>query len=127
MDFTVDLSQLPPEVAGRVIRKIQHEDRARFDLELLEQRRAKKFLDRVVRPGFNNELGRQSLFMMPTQVHAFRQLYGQLCWADPDFAPWVARQEQHKDFVVPDVGTKIQIGYTGRGWSKHQTQKPKHQ
>jgi len=114
MDFSVDLSGLRPDVANAVIRKIQHEDRARFELERIEQIRTKALLDQVVKPGFNNAMGRQTMFLMPSQAHAFRQLYGQLCWADPDFAPWVLKQDQHADLRVKDVGTKIQVGYTGR-------------
>ena len=114
MDFSVDLSQLPPEVANRAIRKIQHADRAQFELERIEQIRTKQLLDQVVKPGFNNQLGRQSMFIMPSQMHAFRRIYGQMCWADPDFAPWVLKQDQHADFRVRDVGTRIQSGYTGK-------------
>lgn len=114
MDFSVDLSQLPPEVANRVIRKIQHADRAQFELERIEQIRTKQWLDRVVVPGWNNQMGRQNMFIMPTQVDAIRRLHGPLCWADPDFAPWVLKQDQHADFRVRDVGTRIQSGYTGK-------------
>lgn len=114
MDFTVDLSKLPPAVAQRVIKKIRHEDRARFDLDLLEQRRLKQLHDELAQPGWNTNMGRQTMCITPGQWQAFMQVYGQRCWADPDFAKWVLKQEQHADFRVKDVGTKIQSGYTGK-------------
>jgi hypothetical protein len=114
MDFTVDLSGLPPDVANGVIRKIRHDDRARFDLDLIEQQRTKRLMDQVVAPGWNNNIGRQTMQISPGQWAAFMRVYGQHCWADPDFAPWVLKQEQHADFRVKDVGTKIQSGYNGK-------------
>lgn len=114
MDFTVDLSGMPPAVANQVIRKIRHSDRARFELDLLEQRKLKQLHDEVVAPGWNTNIGRQTMCITPGQWAAFMKVYGQKCWADPEFAPWVLKQDQHADFRVKDVGTRIQSGYTGR-------------
>lgn len=112
MDFSVDLSGLHPEVAHRVIKQMQHEDRARFDLDRLEQLRLKKLHDAMVQPGWNNEIGPQVMCITPGQWAAFMHVYGQRCWADPDFRKWVLKQPEHQDFKVKEVGTRVQSGWT---------------
>lgn len=115
MEFTVDLTHLEPAVRNAIARKVRHEDRARFDLGVLEQRRLKQLHDQVAVAGFNNDIGRQSMVISSDQYTRFMQVYGQKCWSDPAFAKWVLKQDQHADFRVRDVGTKVQSGFTGKG------------
>lgn len=113
MDFTIDLSRMHPEVRGQVIKGLHHADRARHALGLLEQRRLKQLHDAMAVPGvLNTEIGRQQMTLSRDQWIRFMQKYGQRCWADPDFAPWVLKQTQHEDLRVKDVGTRIQSGWT---------------
>lgn len=115
MEFTLDLRQLDPETRGKVIQRLAHEDAAQHDLGLVEQARLREFHQQMADARqLNTENFRQVMVLSPSQQHAFRRVYGQLCWADPDFAKWVAKQPQHADLVLPDVGTKVQSGYTGK-------------
>jgi hypothetical protein len=114
MNWTMDLSRVAPEVRRSVIFGLQHEDQARHALGLLEQRRLKQFHDQMAVPGqLNTELGRQTMTLSRDQWIRFMQKYGQRCWSDPDFAPWVRKQTAHADLRVKDVGLKVQVGYTG--------------
>ena len=111
----MDLSRVAPEVRRGVIANLQHEDRARHALGLLEQRRLKQFHDQMAVPGrLNTGLGRQTMIISEDQRLRFMEKYGQMCWADPDFGKWVLKQELHADLRVKDVGTKIQVGWTAR-------------
>lgn len=113
MDFTVNLSGLDPAVAQRIIKSVRHADRARHALGLLEQRRLKQFHDQMAVPGvLNTGLGRQNMIVSQDQWQRFMQKYGQLCWADPEFAPWVLKQEQHADLRVKDVPMRVRSGWT---------------
>ena len=56
--------------------------------------------------------GRQAYAQAAQRLAATRQ-YGDLCFADPDFAKFLLKH--HPDFRVKDCGTKIQSGYTGAG------------
>lgn len=112
MEFTVDLTHLPVEVRNAIARKVRHEDRARHELGLVEQRKLKQLHDEVAVAGFNNNVGRQCMVISPDQYQRFMQVYGPKCWADPDFAKWVLKQEQHADLRVKDVGTRVQSGWT---------------
>lgn len=110
MEFTTDLSRLDPEMRQRIIKKVRHADRARFDLGLVEQQRLAQLHQAAGR--VNTEVGRQAMVISPDQYVRFMQVYGQKCWADPDFGKWVMKQEQHADLRVKDVGTRIQSGWT---------------
>lgn len=124
MDFTVNLNRLEPAVAERVIRSLRHEDAARHALGVLEQRRLKQLHDSLAVAGGLNALGgelRQNMVLSRDQWVRFMQVYGQKCWSDPEFAPWVLKQDQHADLRVKDTATKIQSGYTGRGDSRART------
>ena len=110
MELTVNLSGLHPDVARGVIKGLQHEDKAQHDLGVLEQLRLKKLLDAAAEPGFNTEIGRTLMVLSPEQAQAARRLYGDLCFADPDFSKFLLRQ--NPEFRVKDVGTKIQSGWT---------------
>ena len=115
MQFTINLSGVHPEVRNQVIRHVQHEDRARHTLGLIEQARLKKLHDAMAMPGLlNTEIGRQTMVLSRDQWGRFMQKYGEKCWADPDFAPWVLKKSEHADLRVKDVGTKIQVGYGGK-------------
>lgn len=118
MDFTVNLSGVHPDVARGIVTHLRHEDRARHALGLVEQRRLKQAHDQVVGPGFNTNIGRQNMVLSQDQWRRFMQLYGQLCWSDPEFSKWVLKQDQHADLRVKDVGTRIQSGFTGKGDSR---------
>jgi hypothetical protein len=112
MDFTTDLSRLEPAVRQRIIKKVRHEDRARHELGLVEQQRLAQLHQAVGR--VNTEVGRQAMVISPDQYVRFMQVYGPLCWADPEFGKWVLKQDQHADLKVKDVGTRIQSGWTPR-------------
>ena len=115
MELTINLSGLHPATARGVIKGLQHEDKARHDLGVLEQVRLKKFMDAVAQPGFNTEVGRTVMVLSPEQREAAYRIYGQMCFADPDFSKYLLKQ--NPEFRVKDVGTKIQSGYTGKGKS----------
>lgn len=110
MQFTTDLSGLAPEVRQQVIRKLQHSDRARYDVGVANQLRLKKFHDQVVQPGAFNEVGPMQMVIGSDQYQRALQTYGQLCFMDPDFVPFLLRK--HEDMRVKSVGTRIQSGWT---------------
>ena len=113
MELTLNLSGLHPSTAQAVIKGLRHEDKAKHDLGVLEQIRLKKMMDRLMQPGVNTEVGRVSMVLSPAQRLAATRQYGDLCFADPDFAKFLLKH--HPDFRVKDCGTKIQSGYTGAG------------
>ena len=113
MEMTVNLSGLHPAVQQSVIKGLHHEDKARHDLGVLEQLKLKRMWDKVMAPGVNNNIGRASSCMSEDQVLQAKRLYGELCFADPEFMPFLLKQ--HPEFRVRDCGTRIQSGYTGRG------------
>jgi len=116
MQLTVNLEHVDPAVRQSIIKGIRHEDKARHDLGVVEQIKLKKFADQVTAAGMNTELGRNAMVISEGQYQAAQQLYGELCWADPDFGKWLLKRDS--DFAVKDVGTRIQSGYTGRGHSR---------
>lgn len=116
MELTVDLSALHPAVAQSVIKGLRHEDKAIHDLGVFEQLRLKQLADAVMAPGVNTEIGRTLMVLSPGQAQAARRLYGELCFADPDFSKFLLKH--HPEFRVKDVGTRIQSGYTGKGDSR---------
>ena len=116
MELSINLSGLHPAVAQKVIKGLHHEDKAQHDLEVLEQVRLKKLMDRVAGPGFNTNIGRQTMVMSRGQRLAATRIYGELCFADADFSKFLLKH--HPEFRVADVGTRIQSGYTGKGDSR---------
>jgi hypothetical protein len=118
MELTANLSGLPPAVAQRVIRTLAHEDAAQFALGRVRQARMKRFYDAVIRPGFNTELGPMTANIDENQAIQCRRKYGQLCFADPEFLPWLLKQPDGEGFGVSIVGTRVQSGFTGRGDSR---------
>ena len=112
MQFTTDLSQLPPEVRPSIIKKVRHEDRAKHDLGVVEQLQLKRLHDEVAVTGRDTNVGRQSMVISPGQYTAFMRVYGEKCWSDPEFGKWVLKQDQHADLRVKDVGTKVMSGWT---------------
>ena len=113
IDFTVNLSALTPELARTVQAGFEHEDVAKYKLGLIEQARLKAMADQLAVPGMNNDLGRHQMVLSRNQWLQCLRQYGQLCFADPNFAPWLLRKNE--DFRVKDVGTRVQSGYTGKG------------
>lgn len=112
MDLTINLANLPLAVRQSVCRGLQYEDRARHALGQLEQLRMKRLLDQVAVAGFNTDIGRTTMCISEDQADRARRVYGQLCFADPDFGKWLLRQ--NPEFRVKDVGTRVQSGWTGR-------------
>lgn len=112
-EFTLDLTGLHPAVAQGVIRGLHFEDRARYAMGLIEQRRLKQLADKMaVAGGFNNEVGRMSMVTSEDQAFRIRRKYGQLCFLDPDFGKWLLKKPEGEDMKVRDVRTKIQTGWT---------------
>lgn len=115
MELTFNLQGVPPRVAQRIIQTVRSEDAAAYALGVIEQRRLKQFYDNNAVAGMNTDIGKQTMCMSRGQwLTALRQ-YGQMCFSDPDFAPWLVKKNE--DFRVKDVGTKIQSGYTGLGFT----------
>ena len=119
MELTINLSQLPPATAHAVIKGLQHEDKAKHDLGVLEQLKLKRMMDQAMAPGMNTNLGRASMILSPAQRAMACRLYGDKCFADPDFSKFLLKH--HPEFRIRDCGTRIQSGYTGRGHTKTQT------
>jgi hypothetical protein len=111
MQLSVNLSHLPIETRRAVVKGIRHEDRARHVLGLVEQLKLKRLADQIVQPGFNNDVGRTAMIVSPGQYQAAQMIYGERCWADPEFSKFLLKH--HPEFRVKDVGTRIQSGYTG--------------
>lgn len=119
IDFSVSLRGCSPELARAVRAEFEYDDVARYKLGLIEQARLKRLAEQRAEPGMNSDLGRQQMVLSRNQwLQAMRQ-FGQLCWADPEFAPWLLKK--HEDFRVKDVGTRIQSGWNGKGDSRNKT------
>lgn len=124
-ELTFNLQGLPPHIAKRVIATIRSEDAAAYALGVIEQRRLKQWYDNAAVAGLNTDIGRQNMVMSHGQRLAAYRQYGQMCFADPDFAPFLLRK--HEDYRVKDVGTRVQSGFTGKGHTcpKAKVQSPK--
>ena len=111
MQLTADLSQLNPEVRKALIRRLQFEDKAQFDLGVVEQRRMAKLYANAPVGTFKEQLGPAQFIMSQDQWQRAMQRYGQHIFLDPEFVPWL--QKKNEDMRVPQRGTKIQVGYVG--------------
>lgn len=112
MQLTADLSALKPEVRNRLIHRLQREDEARYAIGVTEQIRMKKLRDEMVKTGAYNEVGPMTFIASDDQYQRAMHRYGQLCFMDPDFVPWLLKHNE--DMRVKNVGTRIQSGYTKR-------------
>lgn len=110
MQLTADLSGLSPTVRDSVIRKLQHEDRARYDIGAADQIRLKRYTEKVVKTGAFNEVGPMQFVMSRDQWQRAMHQYGQMIFMDPDFVPFLLRKNE--DMRVKQVGTRIQSGWT---------------
>lgn len=110
MQLTTDLSQLHPEIRHALIRKLRHEDRARYDLGAVEQVKLKRATDAAVKTGAFNDVGPMQMVISPDQYQRAMQTFGQHCFMDPDFVPWLLKRNE--DMRVKQVGTRIQSGWT---------------
>lgn len=110
MILTSDLSGLSPAVRAALVRKLQHADRARYELGVVEQTKRKRFHDAVVQPGAFNEVGPAQMIMSQDQHQRAMQKYGQLCFMDADFVKWLLKNNE--DMRVKQCGTRIQSGWT---------------
>lgn len=115
MELTLNLKRLPPAVAQSVIKTIKREDAAQYALGVIEQRKLKKLYDALAVPGFNTDLGRQTMCLSRSQWYEALRIYGQNCFQDPEFAKFLLKH--HEDMRVKDVGTRVQSGYTGLGFT----------
>lgn len=115
MNFSVSLKGLPPAVAQSVIKTIRREDAAQYALGVIEQLKLKRMYDQLAVPGFNTDLGRQTMVISQSQWQLAMAQYGQLCFTDPDFARFLLKK--HEEFRVKDVGTRVQSGFTGQGFT----------
>lgn len=118
----MNLSKLPPHLARSIIQTIKREDAAQYALGVIEQRKLKKWHDQFAVPGFNTDLGRQTMCLSRSQWYEALRIYGQNCFQDPEFAKFLLKY--HEDMRVKDVGTKIQSGYTGLGFTAPQPAAP---
>lgn len=110
MQLSINLAKVHPAVRQSIIKGLQHEDRARHALGVVEQLRMKRMMDQVVQPGFNTEIGRSSMIISEDQYQRAQSLYGELCFADPEFGKWLLKM--NPEFCVKDVGTRVQSGWT---------------
>lgn len=108
--ISINLSNVHPEVRQTIVKGLQHEDRARHALGVIEQLRLKRMMDAAAVPGFNREIGRTSMIISPGQYQAAQRVYGELCFADPDFGKFLLKQNE--EMRVKDVGTRVQSGWT---------------
>lgn len=122
MNFSLSLRGLPPGVAQAVIKTIRHEDAAQYALGVIEQRKLKKLYDDLAVPGFNTDLGRQTMCLSRSQWYEAMRIYGQNCFQDPEFARFLLKQ--HEEMRVKDVGTRVQSGFTGLGFTAPKPQRP---
>lgn len=110
MQFSADLSGLEPQTRQAVIKKLRHEDRARYELGVIEQIRMKRMYDSVVKTGAFNECGPATMILSQDQYQRAMAQHGQLCFMDPNFAPWLLKNND--DMRVKSAGTRIQVGWS---------------
>ena len=110
MQLTADLTGLTPAVRQQLIKKLAHEDKARHDLGVIEQRRMAQRYQNLPIGSFKAELGPAQMILSQDQWQRAMQKYGETCWQDPDFTPWLLKRNE--DMRVRQTGTKIQVGWT---------------
>ena len=114
MQLTADLSQLAPDVRSALVRKLAHEDKARYDLGVIEQRRLAQLYAKLPRGAFKDHIGPAQFVASHDQWHRAMIASDELkerVWQDPDFVPWLLKKNE--DMRVRQTGTRIQVGYTG--------------
>lgn len=113
MQLTCDLSGLHPQVRRRIIQTCEREDCAQQAIAWAEQSRLAKFYQDAAVVGTT----KSGIGPMTGVIHvALKQLlaahYGHATvYQDPDFMKFILKK--HEAFRVPEVGTRIQSGYTG--------------
>lgn len=112
MQLTADLSGLAPAVRNQLIKKLAHEDKARYDLGVIEQQRMAKLMKDAPVGAFKQQLGPAQLVMSQDQWQRAMAMYGTNCFQDPDFVPWLLKKNE--DMRVRQSATRIQVGYTGK-------------
>lgn len=109
MQLTCDLSGLARGTREQFLRDVVHEDKARYALGLVQQTKLKKLADAVTAAKFRSEL-RPQMVMSEDQWKRTMNDYGQHCFLDPDFVPWLLKRNE--DMRIRDTASKIQVGWT---------------
>lgn len=112
MQLTVNLEGIDPATRHEVIRKLQFEDKARYDLGVIEQRRLAQLYRNLPVGAFKAGIGPAQLVMSPDQWQRAMNASDELrerCFQDPEFVPWLLRHNE--DMRVKPLATKIQVGY----------------
>lgn len=112
MQITADLTGLKPEVRQQLIKKLAHEDKARYDLGLVEQRRMAQMMSAAPVGAFKRDIGPAQMALSQDQWQRAMAKYGTNCFQDPDFVPWLLKHNE--DMRVKQSATRIQVGYTGQ-------------
>ena len=123
MQLTVDLSGMRPDARNGFVRSVRHEDRARYALGLLEQRRMKQQADEVAKAKYKGDM-RVQMVMSEDQWKRVMNDYGQNCFMDPDFVPWLLKQQENRDMRVKDPGSKIMTGWTPSSRRREEAESP---
>ena len=116
MQLSVDLSALPLVVREKVNKNIHHSDAAQYVLAAVEQAKMAKLVRDVMKPGVNTGIGPMTSIIHPYFYAQMQRLHGEKIFMDPEFVPWLQKEDDCTR--VPDVGTKVQVGYTGRNGFK---------
>lgn len=111
MQLTVDLSGVRPEARHQFVKDVVHEDKAKYALGLIEQRRLAQRAEAIAKAKYQGEFRAQAV-MSEDQWKRTMNDYGQLCMMDPDFMPWLLKREEGRDMRIADPGSKIMIGWT---------------
>ena len=112
MQLTVDLSGVRPDARHQFVKDVVHEDKARYALGLIEQRKLKQHADAIGKAKFAGEF-RPQVVMSADQWKRTMNQYGELCMSDPDFMPWFLKKDENRDLRVKDPGSKIMVGWRG--------------
>ncbi len=112
MHLTVDLTNFSRQERESLLRHLQHEDHAAFTVAQVNQARAAQTLRNCMVPGSNRDgLGQLKSVIDVGMMNRLAALYGhRTVHSDPDFKPWLLKK--HDEFRVPDVRTKISVGWT---------------
>lgn len=111
MQLTVDLTGVSPGARHEFVRGMKFEDRARYALGLIEQRKLKQQADAFAKAKYQGEFRAQAVMSQDQWKRAMND-YGQMCMMDPDFMPWFLKKDENADMLIRDMGSKIMIGWT---------------